>query len=128
MAYSRDFFEGLGYIVYALTKVDGVINVEEQEKFAEELIKNFGSWASDTKGLRAKAAYEIALDGNYSIEQALQKAEEHFSYVKSDVKKSRLKIIDTIENVAFADKQLTDAEKELVDRIKAMLNTIAGVE
>ncbi len=126
MAYSRDFFEGLGYIVYALSKVDGVINVEEQEKFAEELIKNFGSWASDTKGLRAKASYEIALEGNYSIEQALKKAEEHFSYVKSDVKKSRLKILDTIENIAFADKQLTESEKELLDKIKEMLKNIVG--
>ena len=122
MGYSRDFFEGLGYLVYALSKADGKISVEEEQALANSLLEIFGSWASDTKGLRAKASYEIALEQNLSIDEAIQKAKEHFDIVPFDVKKHRLKIMDTIEKVAFSDKVLTENEAEVIKKIKNLLN------
>ncbi len=122
MGYSRDFFEALGYLVYALSKADGKISVEEEQALVNSLLENFGSWATDTKGLRARAAYEIAVEQNLSVDEALQKAKEHFSYVPFDVRKHRLKIIDTIENIAFADRVLTENEAEILKKIKKLLN------
>lgn len=117
-ALSRDFFEGLGYLAYAVSMADGELEQEEAVALAMELIDRFGTYLADTKGLRTRAAYENAAQKRLSSQEALDKAFEAFSYVKNDAKKYQDTIIKILEEVLLSDREMEEEEVELLDTIK----------
>jgi len=118
MTISRDFFEGLGYLAYAVSMADGELEQEEAIALAMELMDRFGSYLADTKGLRTRAAYETAAKQRLSPEEALEKAFESFSYVRNDVKKHADKIVKILEEVLLSDLEMEKEEVAILDAIK----------
>ncbi len=122
MALSRDFFEGLGYLTYAMAYADGEIEREEVKRFAEELLNRFGSW--DTQGTRARAAFELAVQKKYSPDQALEQAQKCLKWSKKEVAEKKEAILQTLKDVLRADRKEEAAELAMLKKIETLLNSL----
>jgi uncharacterized tellurite resistance protein B-like protein len=122
---SKDYYRGLGYLVYVISTVDGELSNEESQRLAQEILDSFGDWIADTKGLATLAAYESAINNRLEPEEAYQKALEFFRNCPEDVRDYRLELLGIVESVAFSDQKFTRSEKNFIQQLKNDLDKLA---
>jgi len=115
---SKDYFRGLGYLVYAIAHSDGEVDPIEAKNFANTILQAFGEWVASTKGLAAIATYEMALDNELETEEAYQKAIRHFSDCIDDIKAYRVELLGILESVAESDTVYSRTEVDFIERFR----------
>lgn len=115
---SRDFFEGLGALAYALVKADGQVDEAELNAVGKSILSGFGSWASQTKALRANGTFELLANEGKSAEAAYQHALEKFLLDKRELKTYRVKTLDLLTAAATADQIVDSEEASIILRFK----------
>lgn len=118
MTASRDFYAGLGALVYALAKSDDSVTPDEIERTGKTLLNKFGDWVMNTTGLRAVAMLESLARENASSDDAYQKAVQLFSLDTSEARKLSEKVVSVLREVASADNNISTPELALIERFE----------
>lgn len=116
MIYTRQFYTGLGCLVYALVAADQKVQRAELEDAARSLLKAFGDRDMSTKGAYAHAAISRMIAEEHTSEEAYAQAMTDFAEVKNEMMHARPKIIQILEHVAKSDKEVSVLERELIQR------------
>lgn len=116
---SRDFYAGLGALIYAIAKADeDGVEQNEVEKTGKELLKNFGDRVMSTTGLRAAATVESFARQDISAEEAYKRAMDYLTLDTRELKHFRDKVVEILDQIANADNDLSEKETAFIDRFK----------
>jgi uncharacterized tellurite resistance protein B-like protein len=118
MTASRDFYAGLGALVYALAKSDDSITPDEIERTGKSLLNSFGDWVMNTTGLRAVAMLESLAREQATSEQAYAKAMQFFTLDTTETRKLVGKVVSVLREVAGADNSVSSSELALIERFE----------
>lgn len=119
MVATRQFYEGLGAICYAVAASDNELEKQELMRLGDILLESFSDWDLKTKGQRAYARFEMFADAKESAENAYALAMDLFSKSTPELKESKDVIIKTLEATARADELMEPEEIVYIDRFKA---------
>jgi uncharacterized tellurite resistance protein B-like protein len=118
MEATRDFYAGLGCLVYAVVKADDKIDDSELKGYGKSMLKAFGEWVMSTTGQRALASFEMMANKNKTVDEAYTEAMRYLTLDKSELKRFRDKILNVLKEMAAADTKLDERELEILNRFE----------
>ncbi|MCS7296629.1 MAG: TerB family tellurite resistance protein [Bacteroidia bacterium] len=124
MLVSRQFWDGIGGLVYAFAKADGTIGEEEIKAFAERVEAGFERIPTNFPH-RAQAVYELFSSLGYTPEQAYQEAIKHLAAVRDEVRRYRFDILTIFREVIRADGKVHPYEEIFLRKLDEDLAKIA---
>jgi uncharacterized tellurite resistance protein B-like protein len=116
MVVSRDFYEALGCLTYAIALSDNEIEADELKSFGRIMLDSFGERDMQSKGMRAYARFEMLADSNTSSEEAYNKALSLFKTTRDELAMYRDTLIDVLHKMAISDNDSEHQEAKLINR------------
>jgi len=116
MVLSRDFYEALGCLTYALAFSDREIEAEELKNIGNSMLDAFGERDMRSKGMRAYARFEMLAESKASVEEAYAMALKLFETTKDELAENKDKVFSVIQNLSLSDNNSEDEEVELINR------------
>ena len=116
MVVSRDFYEALGCLTYAIALSDNEIEADELKNVGRIMLDSFGERDMQSRGMRAYARFEMLAESNASSEDAYQKALELFMTTKDELAKYKDTLVDVLQKMALSDNDSEHQEVELINR------------
>ena len=118
MQATRDFFAGLGCLVYALVKADGNIDDSELKSYGHAMLEGFGDWVMSSTGQRALASFEMMNSAGKTPEEAYKEAMRYFLLDKHELRRFRDKILEVLKDVAASDEKIDETELDILERFE----------
>ncbi|MBX3101035.1 MAG: TerB family tellurite resistance protein [Bacteroidetes bacterium] len=118
MVYTKNFYSGMGSLIYALVCADGKIDSAEVEQVAQSLLKEFGDRDMSSKGSTTFAELSRLQQLKADSETAYSEAMEAFAKVPTEYAHARPKLLNILEKVSLADKVLSQDERNLIHRFR----------
>jgi len=126
MVATKDFYEALGYLMYALAAADTEgVEVQELKRIGRSMLNAFGS-DMETKGNRAIARFEILADNKADPAEAYLHCIQLLEGCKPEVRQYQSKIIEVLEDIAAADSEYTSVENSYIERFKEDTQAFIG--
>lgn len=118
MIATKDFYEAVGYLLYALAASDEEgVEPDELKKLGRLMLNKFGP-DMETKGMRAIARFEMLADKKESPEIAYSTCVEKFADSKPELKQFAPRIVEVLEELAASDSEYTGIEHSYIERFK----------
>lgn len=118
MVATKDFYEAIGYLLYALAASDDEgVEAQELKGIGRTMLNAFGD-DMETKGIRAIARFEMLADSKAEPAAAYTSSIELLEGCKPELRKYRNQIIQVLEDIAAADSEYSSVEHSYIERFK----------
>ena len=118
MVATRDFYEAIGYLTYAICNADNDVEPDELKNLGRIMLNAFGEHEMKTRGMRAYARFEMLADNNTPAENAYLQSIELFKDSKGELKEFRTLILRVLDSISLADNDREQTEIVFIQRFK----------